>query len=118
MSFRFREFPIYQKIREFIKQIYILANKLPEKERFGLTSQLTRASVSVLLNLAEGATRKSDKEFNRFLLISIGSIGEIVSILDICLDLGYIGTITHEESVLKCEAIAKQLYGFARSLKK
>ena len=117
MTFRFRKFPIYQKIREFIKDIYSLANKLPKTEKFGIISQLTRAAISILLNLAEGSMRRSDKELNRFLLISLGSVGEVASILDICFDLDYISSSTHEEYMIKCESLAKQLYGFARSLK-
>lgn len=118
MSFRFLNFPIYTEIRIFIKDIYTLSKKLPKQEQFELASQLRRAATSILLNLAEGSMRKSDKELGRFLLISISSLGEIVAILDICLDQKYITSSIHKKYVLKCEAIAKQLYGFARSLKK
>lgn len=62
--------------------------------------------------------KKSNAELRRFLLISIGSIGEIVSILDLFLDLNYISTTEHSNYVLKSESIIKQLYGFAKSLEK
>jgi four helix bundle protein len=61
--------------------------------------------------------KKSDNEFNRYLMISIGSTSEIVAILDICLDQKYIKSTTRNEYVLKCEAVAKKLYGFNRKLK-
>jgi len=118
MSFRFRKFPVYEELRKFTKETYRLANKLPKQEQFGLASQLRRAGTSTLLNLAEGSMKKSDAELNRFLLISIGSISEIVAILDICLDQKYINSFTHQKYVVKCENIVKQLYGFSRSLKK
>ncbi len=118
MSFRFRKFPVYEELRKFARKIYLLTNKLPKKEQFGLASQLRRAATSTLLNLAEGSMKKSDAEFNRFLLISIGSIREIVAILDICLDQKYITSSLHQKYVVKCENIVKQLYGFSRSLKK
>lgn len=118
MSFRFRNFPIYTELRSFIKDIYILANSLPRQEQFGLTSQLRRAATSVLLNIAEGSMKKSDAELNRFLLMAIGSIGEIVAILDLCLDQEYITSSFHTNFMIKCENIAKQLYGFSRKLKR
>jgi len=61
--------------------------------------------------------KKSDAEFNRFILISIGSIGEIVAILDLCLDIKYINSSLYAQYMLKCENIVKQLYGFSRKLK-
>lgn len=117
MSFRFRNFPIYPDLREFIFEIYKLANSLPKQEQFELASQLRRAASSVLLNLAEGSMKKSDAEFNRFLMISIGSLSEIVAILDILLDQKYITPSNHARFLVKCEDIAKRLYGFSRKLK-
>lgn len=117
MSFRFRNFPIYPDLRKFINDVYRLANDLPKQEQFELASQLRRAASSILLNLAEGSMKKSDAEFNRFLMISIGSISEIVAILDLILDQKYITTSKHSEFLLKCEEIAKRLYGFSRKLK-
>ncbi len=118
MGFRFKNFPVYEEIRIFIKDAYILASKLPKQEQFELASQLRRAATSVLLNLAEGSMRGSDAELNRFILISIGSISEIVAILDICLDQKYIDSSIYNEYMLKCESLIKQLYGFKRALKK
>ncbi len=118
MGFRFKNFPVYEEIRIFIKDIYILASRLPKQEQFEIASQLRRAATSVLLNLAEGSMRGSDAELNRFILISIGSISEIVAILDICLDQKYIDSSIYNEYMLKCESLIKQLYGFKRALKK
>ena len=118
MGFRFKNFPVYEEIRIFIKDIYILASRLPKQEQFEIASQLRRAATSVLLNLAEGSMRGSDAELNRFILISIGSISEIVSMLDICLDQQYIDSSIYNEYMLKCESLIKQLYGFKRALKK
>ena len=117
MGFRFRDFPIYSELRQFIKGIYILNSKLPQKENYGLASQLRRAATSALLNLTEGSMKKSDKEFNRFLLISIGSIIEIVAILDICLDQKYISSLIHKQYLIKCETLVKKLYSFRKTLK-
>ena len=117
MSFRFRNFPLYPDLRKFVNDIYELANHLPRQEQFELASQLRRAASSILLNLAEGSMKKSDAEFNRFLMISIGSVSEIVAILDLLLDQKYITPSKHADFLLKCENIAKRLYGFSRKLK-
>ena len=114
---RFQKFPIYNEIRVFIKEIYKLSKELPKYEQFELASQLRRASTSILLNLAEGSMKLSDAELNRHVLIGIGSLAEIVAILDICLDQEYIDASIHDQYVLKCELITKQLYGFSRKLK-
>lgn len=117
MVFRFRNFPIYQELKLFVLEIYKLATSLPRQEQFELASQLRRASTSTLLNLAEGSMKNSDAEFNRFLHISIGSLGEVVAILDLCLDHKYINPSLHGQYMVKCENIVKQLYGFSRKLK-
>ena len=91
-----------------------MSRKLPKQEQFELASQLRRAVTSILLNLAEGSMKKSDTEFRRFLMISIGSVGEIVAILDVCLDLKYITSTQHSAYVIKSESIIKRLYGFRK----
>ena len=117
MALRFQNFPIYLEIRTFVKEIYQLTSKLPRQERFELASQLRRAATSILLNLAEGSMKKSDAEFNRFILIGVGSLSEIVAILDICLDEKYIHSSIHTHYMVKCENLIKQLYGFSRKLR-
>lgn len=68
----------------------IYASKFPESEKFGLISQLRRASVSVPSNISEGCSRKSNKDFSRFLEIAIGSCYEIETQLLISNDLNFI----------------------------
>ncbi len=118
MYFRFRKFPIYKELRLFIKDVYKIVNTLPDNEKYALASQLKRAATSILLNLAEGSMRGSDPEFHRFLLISIASLGEVVAILDVCLDNNYISPSIHEEFMVKCEGIEKQLFSFSKTLKR
>lgn len=117
MAFRFQNFPIYPEVRSFVKKIYLLSSKLPSSERFELASQLRRAAVSVSLNIAEGSAKLSDAEFNRFIMISIGSLSEITAILDIMYDLALIDAKTRIEYTLYCESLAKRLYGLSRRLK-
>lgn len=117
MSFRVRDFPIYTEIRQFIKEMYIISRLFPRVEQYELASQLRRAATSILLNLIEGSAKKSDAEFNRFILIAIGSASEIIAIIDIALDQKYISTEKHSAILNQVENIVKQLYGFSRKLK-
>jgi four helix bundle protein len=80
---------IYKVSKQLVSEVYKITLKLPPDERFGLTSQLRRAAVSVHLNLAEGASRISHKEGNRFTEISRSSVVEIDAALDIAVDLKY-----------------------------
>ena len=66
---RFKELEVWKSSRHFCKSIYEVTAKFPDNEKFGLVSQLRRASVSVPSNIAEGASRRSNKDFYRFLEI-------------------------------------------------
>lgn len=73
----FYDYEIWQKSIAITKAIYTLTKKLPESEKYGLLSQMRRAAVSISSNIAEGSSRSSDKDFARFLEISIGSSFEL-----------------------------------------
>lgn len=73
--FGFEKLEVWQKARKLTVEIYQLTEKFPEREKFGLTNQLRRASVSIGANIAEGATRSSAKEQAHFSSISYGKIG-------------------------------------------
>ncbi|MDI6732114.1 MAG: four helix bundle protein [Candidatus Margulisbacteria bacterium] len=118
MAFRFLSFPVYKDVRNFIKEIYAISGKFPKEEQFGLTNQLRRAVISIALNIAEGSDRGSDNEFKRFIDISIGSLNEVIAILDIASDNGFIKKDEYDIMVVKAEHIVKQLSGFKKSLVK
>ena len=64
---RYKDLKFWQLSRTFCKDIYQITNQFPESEKFGLVSQLRSASVSIPSNIAGGASRKSNKDFLRFL---------------------------------------------------
>ena len=82
--YSFEKLEIWQLSLSLVEMIYEITKKLPEDEKFGLTSQLKRASVSVCLNIAEGRAADSDAEFRRFLGISLKSLIEIIACLKVC----------------------------------
>lgn len=86
----FRKLDIWKNGIEIVKVIYSLTNKLPNEEKFGLRSQITRAAVSIPSNIAEGSSRNSEIEFRRYLEIAIGSLFELETQLIITEELGFI----------------------------
>ena len=101
---------------DFVELIYKITGDFPESEKFGLTSQLRRASISIPSNLAEGAGRKSTKEFIQFLYIALGSSSEIETQLEIAMRLGYMKNQANTFDLLT--DIRKLIQGLIRSLKK
>ena len=87
---KFKQLEIWKRGRFFCTEVYSITGNFPNEEKFGLTNQLRRAAVSIPSNIAEGSSRKSNKDFSRFLEIAIGSAYEIETQLLISSDLGFI----------------------------
>ncbi|WP_439128583.1 four helix bundle protein [Polaribacter sp.] len=87
---RYKDLKFWQLSRTFCKYIYQITSSFPNSEKFGLVSQLRRAVVSIPSNVAEGASRNSNKNFSRFLTIALGSYYEIETQLLISFDLNFI----------------------------
>lgn len=114
---RYKDLKFWQFSRTFCKDIYIVTKSFPNDEKFGLISQLRRASVSVPSNIAEGASRSSNKDFKRFLRISLGSCYEIETQLLISFDLGFINEKELEILNNTLSQIIKMMSKFSTSLK-
>jgi four helix bundle protein len=99
---------------EFVTKVYAHTKGFPNDEKYGLISQIRRAAVSIPSNIAEGAARKSNKEFLKFLYISLGSISEIDTQLIIAQNLNYC-----ESSDLRTELslIKKKLINYIKYIK-
>jgi four helix bundle protein len=97
---KFKELKIWQEGRYLAKEIYLLSNYLPETEKFGITSQIKRCVISIPSNIAEGAAKTSQKDFGRFLQISLGSCFELESHLILCNDLNLLKA-EHTENIFK-----------------
>ena len=81
---------VYKAARELLKLSYQITKKLPPEEKFNLSSQIKRSALSVILNIAEGSSRKSQVERKRFYQISRSSVIEIDAAAEVIIDLGYL----------------------------
>ena len=113
----FRQLWIFQKAREFNKDLYLKSRKFPNEERFGLTSQIRRASISIAANISEGCGRKNDKEFARFLDISYASACEVECLLLIAFDIEIISQLDLTSLNEKLDEVKKMTFSFARKLR-
>jgi four helix bundle protein len=116
MAYRFKKFKVYQDAKVLHLNITEEINKFPLKY-FYLADQIKRSSLSILLNIAEGSSRQSDKEFNRYISISLGSVDETAACLDMALSLNLISPDKHKILEEKCLSISNQLGGFSKLLK-
>jgi len=107
--YSFEKLDVWQLSREFTKEIYLLTKKFPDDEKFGLVNQIRRASISICSNIAEGVSRRTDKDKARFTGISYGSAVEILNQLIISNDLNYISEEELLSFRLKIEEITKRL---------
>ncbi|MEO8042190.1 MAG: four helix bundle protein [Acidobacteriota bacterium] len=108
---------VWKKAVAFTVDIYSVTERFPRDERFGLTSQIRRASVSIAANIAEGAGRKSSKEFVNFLSIAQGSASEVETELLIAHRLDYLREKEMHEISAKLDEIGRMLTGLSSYLK-
>lgn len=113
---QFKELLIWKKSRLFCTEIYAITASFPSEEKFGLTNQLRRASVSIPSNIAEGSSRNSNKDFARFLEIAIGSAYEVETQLLISSDLGFINQENIIDLTNTLEEIIKMTSRFRATL--
>ncbi|RCH53817.1 diversity-generating retroelement protein bAvd family protein [Mucilaginibacter hurinus] len=98
------------------KEIFQLTKAFPDEEKFGLTSQMKRAAISIPSNIAEGCGRKSNKEFYQFLNVALGSSFELETQLIIAYEFAYITQQTLGEKGALITEIQKMIYGLQKSL--
>jgi len=101
----YRDLLVWQKGMLLAKLVYSETQKFPDGERFGLTNQLRRAAVSVPSNIAEGYGRNSTLDYVRFLRMTVGSLYEIQTQLEIAMGQGYLA----DDSNIKLTRLADEL---------
>jgi four helix bundle protein len=101
LNLKHKQLVVYKEISSLVKEAYLRTKLLPDEERFNMTSQIRRAALSVKLNLAEGSSRKSALERNRFYKISRGSMVEIDAAIETAVDLNYLNETQLEKLGIK-----------------
>ena len=109
---------VWKRAVEFVVRIYKMTESFPREEKFGLTSQIRRAAVSVPANIAEGAARQSHKEFCYFLSNAQGSVSELATELLIARRLGYLKEQPYRTDDDELAAIGRMILGLVRSVKR
>jgi len=105
------------KMDRYVHLVYKFSKNFPREELFGVTSQLRRAALSVILNYIEGYARGRDKVYINFLEISYGSLKESKYLLHFSLVEGYLSTDEYKEAVSLAEDIGAMLWGTIKSKK-
>lgn len=114
--FRFEKLDVWQKARLLNTDIYNLTRGFPSSEIYALSSQMSRASISVSSNIAEGAGRNSDADFAHFLEIAYGSLMEVVSLLYLALDQKYITQHVLSRILENIDFLVAQIVVLSKSL--
>jgi len=117
MGRSYRDLVAWQKAMKFVTAIYEVTQRFPSEERYGLTNQLRRASVSVPSNIAEGQARFSQKEFHHFLSMARGSLVEIETQLLIARNLKYLQPAKAEDLLATADELGRILNGLISSIK-
>ena len=112
----FEKLEVWQKSLQFTINVYSVTSNFPVDERYGIVSQLRRASVSICSNIAEGTGRFSPKDKARFITISFSSLVEVMNLLILSENLNYISNQTNTELQKQLNVISKMLSGLRKSL--
>ncbi|MGI9552334.1 MAG: four helix bundle protein [Aurantibacter sp.] len=105
----FRDLEVWQDTRNLVKDIYQLTALLPESEKYGLASQTNRCAISIPANIAEGCGKYSQKDFVRFLQISLGSSYELETHVVLCGDLNFISADLASTIIEKIQNLQKRI---------
>jgi four helix bundle protein len=114
--FRFEKLEVWQLARQLNHKVYTASRSFPDEERYALTSQLRRASVSASSNIAEGAGRNSDNDFAHYLEVAYGSLLEVVSQLFLASDEGYLPAEPLTILLVDADQLAGKLVALSKSL--
>ena len=109
--YSFEKLEVWNESKEFTKSIYTLTSKFPDSEKFGLVSQLRRASVSICSNIAEGSARKSFKDKAHFTTMAFSSTVEVLNQLILSFELDFIEEKDYLKLRQDIESVTNKLNG-------
>lgn len=113
----FRQLRAWQAACDLAEAVYRACAAFPDDEKYGITSQLRRAAVSVPSNIAEGSGRSGRREYARFVGIAAGSLAEVRSLLELAKRLGYLSREGQDALDARADQVARMLHGLIRALR-
>lgn len=117
-TYSFEKLNVWQQARLLTKEVYTVTSSFPSEEKFGLVSQMRRAAISVSSNIAEGSSRKSDKDQAHFYTTAYSSVVELLNQLILSFDLGFLQEEKYIEVRASIELITNQLNNLRKSILK
>ena len=114
----YRDLRVWQQAHGLTIAVYKTTSTFPSPERYGLTAQLRSSVVSIEANIAEGSSRRTRKDYGRFLDMALGSINETECQLIIARDLGFIPSSRADKILSHADVVRRMLLGLRRSLAK
>lgn len=112
----YKNLKIWHEAMDLVTEIYSITSEYPDQERYGLTSQLRRAAVSIPSNIAEGTSRASQKEFKHFLSLSMGSSFEVTTQLELSYRLNIISEKSKEHLLQVNDLLQRKIQSFSKQL--
>ena len=113
----YRDLRVWQAAMQLAKEVYKVSAKFPKWEMYGITSQITRAAVSIPSNIAEGHARDSRKEFLHHISIAMGSLAELETQLELATELEFVDSRTSQSVLQLADGVGKMLRGLQKTLK-
>lgn len=116
MSHNYKKLVVWQKGMDLVVLIYDLLKHFPQEELYGLSSQMKRAVVSIVSNIAEGSRRSTEKDRKHFFIIALGSVSELETQIEVAKKHSFISEKECETSFLFTQEISKMLFVLSRNL--
>jgi four helix bundle protein len=113
---KYTDLIVWQKALDLVEEVYKLAKQFPPEERFGLSSQIQRAAVSIPANIAEGHGRKYTNAYLNHLSVALGSLMELETHLRIAQRLNYLAPATMDDLLIKTDEVGRMLGSLRASL--
>jgi four helix bundle protein len=114
----FRDLRVWQKAMDLVEKVYVLTQKFPREETYGLLSQIRRAVVSIPSNIAEGHTREHIKEYLHHISMAQASLAELETQLEIAVRLKYLLPNQLKPMLVEVSSLGKQLYALRNALQR
>lgn len=112
----YRELIVWRKAMILVREVYTITQPFPREEKFGLTSQVRRAAISVPSTIAEGNGRHRRRDYMRFLLVARGSLQEVETQLLIAIDLTYLSPEAARPVMQLIDELSRMLTALVRAL--